>query len=82
MGKKPNEYAIIIDILTEILKETIKLQKEIKRIRTKVDSNLFRLATKYEVIDNRILVCKKEYRNSVRSYVPKKPKLPVEMRFD
>ena len=82
MGKKPNEYAIIIDVLTEILKETIKLQKEIKRIRTKVDSNLFRLATKYEVIDNRILVCKREYRNSIRSYVPKTPKLPVEMRFD
>ena len=82
MVKKPNEYAIIIDLLTEILKETIKLQKEIKRIRTKVDSNLFRLATKYEVIDNRILVCKREYRNSIRSYVPKTPKLPVEMRFD
>jgi|TARA_E500000318_G_C3364222_1_gene135878 hypothetical protein len=82
MGYKPNEYAIIIDILTEILKETIKLQKEIKRIRTKVDSNLFRLATKYDVIDNRILVCKREYRNSVRSYVPKNPKLPVKMTFD
>ena len=82
MVKKPNEYAIIIDLLSEILKETIKLQKEIKRIRTKVDSNLFRLATKYEVIDNRILVCKREYRNSIRSYVPKAPKLPVEMTFD
>jgi|TARA_R110002020_G_scaffold243907_1_gene457484 hypothetical protein len=82
MGKKPNEYAIVVDILTEILKETIKLQKEIKRIRTKVDSNLFRLATKYDVIDNRILVCKREYRNSVRSYIPKNLVLPVEMRFD
>jgi hypothetical protein len=82
MGKKPNEYAIVVDILTEILKETIKLQKEIRRIRTKVDSNLFRLATKYDVIDNRILVCKREYRNSVRSYVPKNLALPVEMRFD
>jgi len=82
MGKKPNEYAIIIDILSEILKETIKLQKEIKRIRTKLDSNLFRLATKYDVIDNRILVCKRDYRNSVRSYVPKNLDLPVKMCFD
>tara|TARA_R110002020_G_scaffold125423_3_gene282674 strand:- start:883 stop:1131 length:249 start_codon:yes stop_codon:yes gene_type:complete len=82
MGKKPNDYAIIIDILSEILKETIKLQKEIKRIRTKLDSNLFRLATKYDVIDNRILVCKRDYRNSVRSYIPKNMDLPVKMSFD
>jgi hypothetical protein len=82
MTSKHNEYAIIIDLLTEILKETIKLHKEVKRIRSKLDSNLFRLATKYDVIDNRILVCKKYYRNSVRSYVPKNTNLPIEMRFD
>jgi hypothetical protein len=81
MGNK-SEESIIIDILSQILKETIILNREIKRIRTKVDSNLFRLATKYDVIDNRILVCKREYRNSVRSYVPKKRQVPTNMTFD
>jgi hypothetical protein len=81
MGNK-SEESIIIDILSQILKETIILNREIKRIRTKVDSNLFRLATKYDVIDNRILVCKREYRNSVRSYVPKKRPVPTKMTFD
>ncbi len=82
MKTKPNENAIIIDLLSEILKQTVKLTKEIKRSRIKVDSNLFRLATKYDVIDNRILVCKREYRNSVRSYVPRHKELPVKMTFD
>ena len=81
MGNK-SEESIIIDLLSQILKETIILNREIKRIRTKMDSTLFKLATKYDVIDNRILVCKREYRNSVRSYIPKKREVETKMIFD
>ena len=65
------ENAIMIETLQEILKETIKLSNEITRIRSKLDSELYKIGSKYNLIDNNILVCKNKYKNSIRSYKPK-----------
>jgi len=65
------ENAIIIELLQNILKETIKLSNEITRIRSKLDSELYKIGSKYNLIDNNILVCKNKYKNSIRSYKPK-----------
>ena len=77
------ENAIIIELLQDILKETIKLTNEITRIRTKLDSELYKIGNKYGLIDNNILVCKNKYKNSIRSYQPKLCKnSPVVIQFD
>ena len=65
------ENAIIIELLSELLKETVKLSNEITRIRSKLDSELYKIGTKYDLIDNQILVCRNKYKNSIRSYKPK-----------
>ena len=65
------ENAIIIELLQNILKETIKLTNEMTRIRSKLDSELYKIGSKYNLIDNNILVCKNKYKNSIRSYKPK-----------
>lgn len=65
------ENAIIIELLSELLKETVKLNNEITRIRTKLYTELYKIGTKYDLIDNQILVCRNKYKNSIRSYKPK-----------
>tara|TARA_R100000655_G_scaffold55018_1_gene93002 strand:+ start:383 stop:622 length:240 start_codon:yes stop_codon:yes gene_type:complete len=77
-----NNESELIDLLSEVLKETIKLQREINRIRTKMESDLFKIGTKYRVIDNSILVCKNKYRNSVKSYTPLKQSVESVMDFN
>ena len=77
-----NNESELIDLLSEVLKETIKLQREINRIRTKMESDLFKIGTKYRVIDNSILVCKNKYRNSVKSYTPLKQNVSSVMDFN
>lgn len=78
------ENAIVIETLQEILKETIKLSNEMTRIRSKLDSELYKIGTKYNLIDNNILVCKNKYKNSIRSYKPKiyNNESPVKIDFD
>jgi hypothetical protein len=78
------ENAIMIETLQEILKETIKLTNEMTRIRSKLDSELYKIGTKYNLIDNNILVCKNKYKNSIRSYKPKiyKNESPGKIDFD
>ena len=78
------ENAIIIETLQDILKETIKLSNEMTRIRSKLDSELYKIGTKYNLIDNNILVCKNKYKNSIRSYQPKiyNKESPVKIDFD
>jgi hypothetical protein len=77
------ENAIIIELLQDILKETIKLSNEANRIRSKLDSELYKIGSKYNLIDNSILVCKNKYKNSIRSFQPKITKdTPVRLEFD
>jgi hypothetical protein len=54
------------------------------RIRSKLDSELYKIGTKYNLIDNNILVCKNKYKNSIRSYKPKiyKNESPGKIDFD
>ena len=77
------DNAIIIELLQDILKETIKLSNEANRIRSKLDSELYKIGSKYNLIDNSILVCKNKYKNSIRSFQPKIIKdTPVRLEFD
>ena len=77
------ENAIIIELLQDILKETIKLSNETTRIRSKLDSELYKIGSKYNLIDNNILVCKNKFKNSIRSFQPKISKeAPVLIEFD
>jgi hypothetical protein len=77
------ENAIIIELLQDILKETIRLTHEITRIRTKLDSEVYKIGSKYELIDNNILICKNKYKNSIRSYQPKISKnSPIVISFE
>ena len=77
------ENAIIIELLQSLLKETIKLTHEISRIRTKLDSEVYKIGSKYELIDNNILICKNRYKNSIRSYQPKiSQNSPIVIQFD
>jgi hypothetical protein len=65
------EKSITLELLYEILKETNKLNNEITRIRQKLDSELYKIGTKYELVNNNILVCKNKFKNSIRSYKAK-----------
>ena len=78
-----SENAIIIDYLNNILKETIKLSNEIARIRGKMESELYKIGNKYDMVYNSIMVCKNKYKNSIRCYTQKLKKgMPLEINFD
>lgn len=62
------ENAILLELLSELVKETIRLSNEMRRIRTKLDTELYKIGTKYDLVSNEILVCKNKFKNSVRSY--------------
>tara|TARA_R100001086_G_scaffold50984_1_gene22630 strand:+ start:653 stop:892 length:240 start_codon:yes stop_codon:yes gene_type:complete len=77
------ENAIVIELLQDILKETIRLTQEVTRIRTKLDSEVYKIGSKYELIDNNILICKNKFKNSIRSYQPKISKnSPIVISFE
>ncbi len=80
------ENILILDLLSQILRETQKLTQEIFKIRTKIDSRQYQIATKFGIITNDILVTKNSYRNTQRSYQAihgtKLDDLPVTLHFD
>ena len=69
VDKNIDELIAINKILVE---ETMNLKKELIRIRSKLETNLYKVATKYDVIDNNLLVVKNQYRGSIKCYKPKK----------
>ena len=77
---------LILDLLSQILKETQKLLAEIIKIRTKLDSKNFQIAQKFGIIQNDMLVTKNSYRNTQRSFQPvfskSNKKSPVTINFD
>ena len=75
MLEKNIEELILVN--KRLLEETLSIKKEIVRIRTKLETNLYKVATKYDVINNNILVVKNQYRGSVKCY-KQKPK-PTEV---
>lgn len=51
-----------------LVEETTALKKELIRIRSKLETNLYKVATKYDVINNNLLVVKNKYRGSIKTY--------------
>jgi len=50
---------IILEKMNELIRETIILTNEVKRIRTRMDSKCYQIGYKYKVIDNTILQSRK-----------------------
>tara|TARA_R110000737_G_scaffold257282_2_gene265883 strand:- start:10620 stop:10859 length:240 start_codon:yes stop_codon:yes gene_type:complete len=71
----------LILVYKQLLAETVILKKEMIRVRGKLESNLYKTATKYNVITNDLLVVKNKYRGSIKCY-----KAPLdndgEIKFD
>ena len=71
----------LIALNRELVKETLLVKKELIRIRSKIESDLYKIATKYNVIDNNLLVVKNKYRGSVKSY-KSKPNIDGSISWD
>jgi hypothetical protein len=65
-----NKLEELIALNKLLVEETINLKKEMIRIRSKLETNLYKVATKYDVINNNLLVVKNQYRGSVKCYKP------------
>ena len=79
VDKNIDELIAINKILVE---ETINLKKELIRIRSKLETNLYKVATKYNVIDNNLLVVKNQYRGSIKCYKPNLAKQTDEVLIE
>lgn len=63
----------LIALNRQLVEETLSVKKELIRIRSKMETNLYKIATKYNVINNDLLVVKNQYRGSVKCFKAKKP---------
>lgn len=63
-----NNIDKLIELNKQILDETLAVKKELIRIRSKMETTLYKVATKYNVINNDILVVKNKYRGSIKCY--------------
>jgi|TARA_R110000796_G_scaffold15641_2_gene49684 hypothetical protein len=82
---KKNDIIKLYDLLNQLISETSTLNREMNRIRQKIDSDLYKTAIKYQIIDNNVLICKNKFRNSCKSFVPKKEQNPdntIVINFD
>lgn len=61
----------LIALNRQLVEETLAIKKELIRIRSKLETNLYKVATKYNVINNDLLVVKNQYRGSVKCYKSK-----------
>jgi len=61
----------LIALNRQLVEDTLIIKKELIRIRSKLESNLYKVATKYNVINNELLVVKNQYRGSVKCYKSK-----------
>ena len=66
------EKLIILDLLIELLKETYILRRETEKLRSKIDSRLFQMGQKFQVLNNNMLITKNKYKNSPRIYKTQK----------
>jgi hypothetical protein len=58
----------LIALNRQLVEDTLAIKKELIRIRSKLESNLYKVATKYNVINNDLLVAKNQFRGSVKCY--------------
>jgi len=62
-------YQTYITLLNELLKETISLNNEIKRIRNRLDSKNFQVGKKFNIINNELLILKPKTGGITKSYI-------------
>ena len=62
----------LIALNRKLIEETAIVKKELVRIRSKLETTLYKVATKYDVLGNDILTAKNKYKGSVKSYTEKK----------
>tara|TARA_R110000772_G_scaffold73953_4_gene161399 strand:- start:2840 stop:3079 length:240 start_codon:yes stop_codon:yes gene_type:complete len=67
-----NNIEELIELNRRLIDETCCLKKELVRIRSKLETTLYKVATKYEVLNNDILTVKNKYRGSTKSYIAPK----------
>ena len=72
---------IIIDLLNQLIDETIKLQQETAKIRSKIDSNLYKVGRDYKIINNNSILMTRNKGNGVRKVYINYQK-DVENAFD
>ena len=58
----------LIALHRQLVQECVLIKKEMVRIRSKLESNLYKTATKYNVVTNDLLVVKNKYRGSIKCY--------------
>lgn len=63
-----NKLEELIALNRQLISETSAIKKELIRIRSKLETTLYKVATKYQVLNNDILVVKNRYRGSMKSY--------------
>jgi len=63
-----NKLDKLIALNRQLVEETLAVKKELIRIRSKMETNLYKIATKYNVINNDLLVVKNQYRGSIKCY--------------
>lgn len=63
----------LIALHKQLVQECVLIKKEMVRIRSKLESNLYKTATKYNVVTNDLLVVKNKYRGSIKCYKSKNP---------
>jgi hypothetical protein len=66
MKEKKLDELILLN--RQMVEETLAIKKELIRIRSKLETNLYKVATKYNVINNDLLVVKNCYRGSIKCY--------------
>lgn len=62
----------LIALNRQLIDETCSLKKELVRIRSKLETTIYKVATKYEVLNNDILTVKNKYRGSTKAYIAPK----------
>ena len=60
---------IIIDLLNQLIDETIKLQQETAKIRSKIDSNLYKVGRDYKIINNNSILMTRNKGNNYQKDV-------------
>jgi|TARA_R110000851_G_scaffold51085_1_gene121596 hypothetical protein len=65
-----NNINELIALNRRLIEETLEVKRELIRIRSKLETNLYKIATKYNVINNELLVVKNCYRGSIKCYKP------------
>ena len=68
-----NNIDKLIETNQQLLVETLAVKKELIRIRSKMETTLYKVATKYNAINNDLLVVKNKYRGSIKCYKANDP---------